>query len=545
MGPDTPGAAADAGLASRPMIRSTILVGASVTLFAVASCSSSDDPNVVQGPLSPLRAELDADDGGRFVDAEGREVLLRGVNINSLGEYWQFDPDVAPVFPFGEEDADRIAGIGWNVVRLLLTWSRVEPSPGQYDESYLDEVEAAIRLLESRRIYTIIDLHQDAWGPSLAAREDEGCPEDTVPAVGWDGAPEWATLDNGAARCVPDSPLFGEREFAPAVLQSFLSFWNDAEGPGGVGIQTRFHDMLSHLAARFSRYDSVAGYDPMNEPNAFSELVLSLAAPELGLEDQTEALSRFYERALSAIRDGEKSAGAPNRLMLFEPSPDWAQVPYAVLPVFEHDGQVVYSPHIYQGGITSGPLVESAFQRAREEAADYGGVPVLTGEWGTSPTRATDPDDDYFERHQGYQDQYRIGATQWLWRAACGDPHHARDPFEGNDPGLWGFYDVDCPSNETIAFREGFAAVLRRPLLRAAPGRIDTVQWDYENGRFTASGTAAAEGQTLLLFVHQEIEASALSATGLVGIQLEASVEPGQIWSAQATDGSWSIEVTF
>jgi endoglycosylceramidase len=92
-------------------------------------------------------------------------VLLRGVNINSFGEYWQFDPDVAPVFPFGEEDADRIASIGWNAVRLLLTWSRVEPSPGQYDESYLDEIEAAVQLLESRRIYTILDLHQECLGP--------------------------------------------------------------------------------------------------------------------------------------------------------------------------------------------------------------------------------------------------------------------------------------------------------------------------------------------------------------------------------------------
>ena len=35
-------------------------------------------------------------------------------------------------------------------MRLILSWSRVEPSPGEYDEAYLDEVEAAVRLLESR-----------------------------------------------------------------------------------------------------------------------------------------------------------------------------------------------------------------------------------------------------------------------------------------------------------------------------------------------------------------------------------------------------------
>jgi hypothetical protein len=99
--------------------------------------------------------------------------------------------------------------------------------------------------------------------------------------------------------------------------------------------------------------------------------------------------------------------------------------------------------------------------------------------------------------------------------------------------------------HETLGFREGFAAVLRRPLLRAAPGRIDTVQWDHEVGRFLASGAGAADGQTLILFGHQEIDASAVTATGLADVRLESTVEPGQIWSARATDGTWSIEVTF
>ena len=196
-----------------------------------------------------------------------------------------------------------------------------------------------------------------------------------------------------------DGPITGRREFSPAVIQAFLSFWNDEEGPGGVAIQARYHAMLSHVAARFSRYDAVTGYDPMNEPNAFSEEILTVAAPGLGLEDQTAALSSFYQRALAAIREGQQSADSPARLMLCEPSNDWAFVPaLAVRPVFDHDGQVVYSPHIYQGGITGGDLEEADFQLARDDAAMYGGVPVLTGEWGTSAARAIDPADDYFER---------------------------------------------------------------------------------------------------------------------------------------------------
>ena len=540
--PTSPRSGTRTEVAGRLIHHESCLLVLCVTL-AGAGCTSSDTANVVKGPLSPLHAELDPIHGGRFVDAQGREVVLSGTNVNSLGEYWQFDPNIPTVFPFGEEDVDVMEDIGWNAIRLVITWSRVEPSPGEYDESYLDEIEATVRLIESRNMYTIIDLHQDAWDISLAARDDENCGEDGRPASGWDGAPAWATLDSGAPRCVPTNPAIATREFSPAVLDAFLAFWQDAEGPGGVGIQTRFHAMLTHLAERLSKFDAVAGYDPMNEPNAWSDIVLTFVNPGADVEDQTPYLSAFYERALQAIRDGERRANSPNRLMLFEPSPDWAQGPFFVLPVFEHDSQVVYSPHIYQGGITSNPLTEEAFTRARDEAAMYGGVPVLSGEWGTGPARALDPDDHYFERHQGFQDQYRVSATQWLWRAACGDPHYAPNSFQGVDLGVWGFYDVDCPSNTTVGFRDYFADVLRRPLLRAAPGPIDSVHYDYESGRFAASGREATPGQTLLLFIHHAVEASEFNLVGLENLQLTRDLDPGQIWSADATDAAWSIEV--
>ena len=89
-----------------------------------------------------------------------------------------------------------MAAIGWNVVRLLLSWSRVEPAPGVHDDAYLEQVRAAVRALAARGIYTILDLHQDAWGPTLAARPDEVCAPPAELAFGWDGAPGWATLES-------------------------------------------------------------------------------------------------------------------------------------------------------------------------------------------------------------------------------------------------------------------------------------------------------------------------------------------------------------
>ncbi len=510
-------------------------------VILLVGCPADGEPplNVITGPLRPLHAEPDVAAGGRLFDDLGREVRLSGANVNSLGEYWRFDPDVAPTLPIVEDELDLYAGIGWNVVRLLLTWSRVEPAPGEYDEAYLDEVEAAVLLFQDRGIYTLIDLHQDAWGPTLAARPDEDCPEGTFEAVGWDGAPGWATLDGGASRCIQEG-TFGLREFSPAVVASFLAFWEDDAGPGGVGVQTRYHAMLGHLAQRFSPYDSVIGYDVMNEPNAWSGVTLALAAPGQDLDDQTPALSRFYERAEQAIHAAEEESGAPHRMFFFEPSPDWAVSPdLAVLPWWDHGDQVVYAPHIYQGGIVPGGLSEAAFDDAVADALTFRGAPIFTGEWGTGPQRATDPDDDYFERHLDLQESRGVGSALWQFRVGCGDPHAAGHPPDGVDPGMWGLFDVDCPSNTTVGFRDGFAAVLRRPLVRAAPGRVDAIGWDRSTGRFEASGSSATAGQELELFLPWPMEASAIDATGLAGWSVEDTT-----WTAEAAGGSWSIGVS-
>ena len=111
-------------------------------------------------------------------------------------------------------------------VRLLVSWSRIEPEPGRYDDAYIAEVRAAVRLLARHGIWSIIDLHQDAWGPTLAAPPGEAVPPGQEPAFGWDGAPGWATLDEGAPRCT----IAGIRELSPAVRGAFAAFW--PTGPG-------------------------------------------------------------------------------------------------------------------------------------------------------------------------------------------------------------------------------------------------------------------------------------------------------------------------
>ncbi|MEB2343700.1 MAG: cellulase family glycosylhydrolase [Deltaproteobacteria bacterium] len=474
--------------------------------------------------LPALRAEPDPVAGGRIVDAHGREVLLRGVNVNAFVEYWAYDPALFTTYPFPPADADAIAGMGWNVVRLLLSWSRVEPAPGVYDEAYLDTVEAAVRTLEQRGIYTLIDLHQDAWSATLAARPGEACTAGP-PAFGWDGAPAWATQDGGEPRCA----ALEIRELSPAVLAAFDAFWRDAPGPGGVGIRTRYARMLAHLAARFSRLDAVAGYDLMNEPNAYTRV---------------DVLDDFIAEALAAIRAAETGAGHPHRLVFFEPSILWAGFGTGAPAPFPADDQIVYAPHVYQGGLDGQPLDAAVFARARSEAAAYGGAPVFSGEWGGDPGRASDPADGYFERHQSLQDAFRFGATLWTWREACGDPHKAGDARAGRVPEVWGLFAVDCARNEILGPREDLVAALRRPALRAAPGPIEAVAWDPAAGRFVASGTDARPGRSFFVFWPAGLGTSPrITSTGLRGVHGVAAPGGSRFVAGWARGGRWSLAI--
>ncbi len=503
----------------------TLLLGLGMVGAALPAASAGRG-RIEPLALPALHAEPDPVAGGRIVDARGREVLLRGVNVNAFVDYWAYDPALFTTYPFTPQDADAIAAIGWNVVRLLVSWSRVEPEPGRYDDAYLDEVLDAVRVLASRGVYTIVDLHQDAWGPSLAARPDQGCP--VPPAFGWDGAPAWATLDGGAGRCIN-----GARELSPAVLAAFRAFWADETGPGGVGIRTRYVRMLRHVAERFAPLDAVAGYDVMNEPNAF-----------FLVPGQLEALADLYAEALVEIRAGERAVGAPPRLVLFEPAITWADFGAGLPPHFPHDDQIVYAPHLYQGGISAVPLSAEVFERARAEAALFGGAPILSGEWGADPRRASDPEDGYFERHQALQDAFRFGATLWTWREACGDPHKAGEVRDGRIPFVWGLFDVDCATNTVRGMREDLVTALRRPLLRAAPGPIDAVSWDPEQGVFEASGEGARRHTSFVVFVPGTRRGRPrIDSEGLLGVHRLPAPGEAYFVVGRARGGPWRVAI--
>jgi endoglycosylceramidase len=477
-------------------------------------------PAAVEAGLPRLRAAPDAQSRGRIVDTRGREVVLRGINVNALAEYWK-GTRFRTVFPLEPRDPLRMRKLGFDAVRLLVSWSRVEPAPGRYDERYLARVRRTAARLTDARLYVIVDFHQDAWGPSLAARPGEACPPGSEPALGWDGAPAWATLvPASVARCAPA----GTRELSPAVVAAWSAFWDDERGPGGVGIQRRYLRMVAHVVRGLAGDHGIAGYDVMNEPNAFGD-------------DENAALSRLYARAVRAIRAAERRARAPRRLILFEPSVLWSATGRGAPPAFEADRDVVYSPHIYSGAFNGGTITAQAFTIALEEARGLGGPPVLSGEWGAARGRT-----DYLAAHLALQDRYLLSSTQWTWRESCGDPHQRGTALAGTvSTGTFALWGIDCATNRILPIGRALRTTVTRGYVRAAPGRLTAMRWDAAGQRLEASGRAARAGVVLEAFYPGA--AAGMSAGGLRRLRSVAA-PGGRLVTARAEGGGWTLSVS-
>ncbi|HEX6886937.1 MAG TPA: cellulase family glycosylhydrolase, partial [Candidatus Nanopelagicales bacterium] len=287
------------------------------------------------GPPRRLTVRRDADGTAVLADQAGAQVTLRGINVNQLGDYYAANPAVAPVQPLTEQDFADIAAMGMNAVRLVLSWSLLEPTAGQVDDGYLAEVRRAVRWAGASGIHVVLDLHQDAWGKEVVAPAGTTCRAGTSPMTGWDGAPAWATAMDDAPPC-----QFTGRDLAPNVLRAFTSFSTDRDAA-----QARLLAVWQRLAREFGGDPTVAGYDLLNEPS-FAEQAPMTSGMLLG---------RYHALAIRAIRAGEQqAAGGYAHPVFLEPSIWWSGFGVDPLPPrgFTADPQVVFAPHLYNESIT-------------------------------------------------------------------------------------------------------------------------------------------------------------------------------------------------
>jgi hypothetical protein len=252
-------------------------------------------------PLPRIHAQAD-----RFVDAHGRQVILRGVNLGGDSKVpWphggtQFPTDFADhrevsfinrPFPLNEADVhfSRLRDWGFNCLRLLTTWEAVEHAgPGQYDSVYLDYFAEICRLAGEHGFYVFIDFHQDVWSRMSGG---DGAPGWTFDAVGLDftrfdaanaahvmqrrcAYGDEAKPPVGAQTAYP--PMSWVRNYRmPANAIMWTLFWAGEQLTphfklDGINVQEYLQSHLlgamKQVAQRVKDMPHVLGFDSMNEP---------------------------------------------------------------------------------------------------------------------------------------------------------------------------------------------------------------------------------------------------------------------------------------
>ncbi|MFF9803739.1 cellulase family glycosylhydrolase [Streptomyces coeruleorubidus] len=200
---------------------------------------------------------------GRFTDASGREVVLRGYNVS--GETKLAENKGLPFASVADArtsaTALRALG-GGNTVRFLLSWAYAEPERGKVDTAYLAAATAQMKAFLDAGIRVYPDFHQDLYSRHL------------FDADSWytgDGAPKWAVdagnyPDESCGICLFWGQNITQNE---AVKRASYDFWHNAHGVQDAFLATAEKTMAyveQHLSP--DQFKGVVGFDPYNEPHA-------------------------------------------------------------------------------------------------------------------------------------------------------------------------------------------------------------------------------------------------------------------------------------
>jgi len=228
--------------------------------------------------------------GTRFLGASGKTLVLHGINVANK------NPKEGYMGDFGASDLDSIHAWGMNCIRLTIFWDGLEPQPGKINKAYLNRIAKVVKLAGNRGIYVLLDMHQDLYSGKFKSG---------------DGAPAWATLDEGKPNTT--GKVWSEAYAKSAAVQTaFDNFWANKPGPDGVGLQDHYAKVWQAVARRFADDPAVIGYDLMNEPSPGTAYATARKAGMLAVMRAEakrrggKALGPEQSRKLMATPEGQK-----------------------------------------------------------------------------------------------------------------------------------------------------------------------------------------------------------------------------------------------
>ncbi len=488
-------------------------------IFFVLICCNACKKDRNQDVSEKLLHAVRGGDLPGLYDQQGRYVILRGVNYNVLGDYWAANPAVPPSKAYDKNDFKMMAKYGINCVRLLFSWSKLEPEKGVYDNTYIQKIKQAIEDAAENNIYVLIDMHQDAWGKYIATPAGAAC---DIPNKGWDGAPQWATITDGESTCTPD----GARESAPAVVHAFQNFWDNTDG-----IQDACVNAWAALVKQTAKYPNVIGYDLLNEP--------SLGYKEINQE--ARKLSDFYGRCTQAIRTAEKEANAYEHAIFFEMSVNWngQPIPFIPFPDFTDDKNIVFAPHTYFEAISDQLTIEQGLDLMNVLSKMYN-AGTLIGEFGffNNPVENAEK----YKRYAKKEDAYFMSSTWWQWCQAPGDPHGISWDGTQYDNTSMHLIELDKNAVPTGNINDFLLKILSRSKPLAIHGRPIKLESNPDDGTMLLQANSTQKGTTTL-WIPDRFGEPIINGDNVLSADLE-KVEGGYNAKVQVT-GQYKIQVSF
>ena len=442
--------------------------------------------------------------------------------------------------PLCQSDIGQMAALGFNSLRLPLSWSLLEPVRGQFSQSYIDRAAQVVDWARALGMYVIIDMHQNAY--SRYVGQGNG-----VDLAYNSGAPAWATLTDG----LPSQVLLdSQREVNPAVFEAFNNFWYNRGG-----IQDEYIAAIGVLAKRFKDDSAVAGYSVFNEPQPGWNL-----SP--GFEDLL--LFPFYRRVIDAVTGVPDGLPCPTgifmpafcgyadlgihdlRQMFFlEPGlvREITDFPtHLGLPVSSYPN-LVLSVHAYTHGYTPDALI--AHQDPNHATYPWGGYDQ-TYELGLRETKAinaaffvsefgNDPKNDtlLLANETLEQEKRDVGFAFWSWKENGGSSSWGvfNPPSSGISP---------LPSSGCLRIQR--ERLLARVYPRASSDPALSYRYDPANGSFSLKGHGSSSDPPTVVYIPLEVT-GAVAVSGTAAPVTDSNPDGSRVVTASPSGGPFSIAV--
>ena len=519
------------------------------------------------GPLPWLHVEHPKAGLPYIADESNRMVLLHGAIPQGLIDFWNSsDPTnstPAPFYPIApsayegqcptnsafmptpplcQEDIPKMAALGFNSIRLPLSWSLLEPQRGHFSQTYLDRVAQVVGWARAQGMYVIIDMHQNAYSRYV------GAPEEGVAYLRYyTGAPAWATLTDG----LQSKGYLNQREVNPAVLEADSSFWYDRDG-----IQDDYIAAIGAIARRFKDDSTVAGYSAFNEPwpgwnlpPGFEDLLLfpfyrRVIDAITGVGDGLPCWSGFFMPAVCGYRDlGVRD----RRHLIFLDAGLLREVTdfptHLGLPISSYPN-LVLSIHAYTHFYTIDHiLLKQAPDRAgypwgaydqsyvlAEREAKAIDAALFVAEFGNPP-----PEDSLLLANQAQeQERHRVGFAFWTWMENCS--------------GGWGMYDgIDCgkesaqPSSPCL--RSARQVLLSRVYPQASADPNLTYHYVPATGAFSLRAHGSASDAPTIVYIPHHVLGT-VTTTGAASQAVASNADGSRTVSVSPSGGEFSVEVS-